>query len=84
MVEKWNTFLAETLLVTWSGRLSVWGTVTDKVTDGRILLVSFVRFNICKRKALNMWKKEKEKKKPRQPSLTVGIQINWLMLIGFL
>jgi hypothetical protein len=25
----------------------VWGTVTDNVTDGRILLVSFVRFNIC-------------------------------------
>lgn len=35
------------LLVTWSGRLRVWGTVTDNVTDGRILLVSFVRFNIC-------------------------------------
>jgi len=31
---------------TWSGRLSVWGTVTDKVMSGSIFLVSLVSFSI--------------------------------------
>jgi hypothetical protein len=31
---------------TWSGKLSVWGTVTDKVMSGSIFLVSLVSFSI--------------------------------------
>lgn len=36
------------LFQTWSGRLSVWGTVTDNITDGSNFFVSFVRFKIWK------------------------------------